>query len=46
MKGTIEKIIFFLLSMMLLFLIYKCAIGLKASNSPYVNFPNKIETFR
>jgi hypothetical protein len=46
MKGTLQKVIFFVLSMMLLFLIYRCSMRMKDSNSPYLNFPNKIETFR
>ena len=46
MKGTLQKVIFFVLSMMLLFLIYRCSMMMKNSNSPYLNFPNKIETFR
>ena len=46
MRERIKKIVFFLLSMVFLFLIYRWALMLKESDSPYVNFENKIETFR
>ncbi|UCD57063.1 MAG: hypothetical protein JSV16_14810 [Candidatus Hydrogenedentota bacterium] len=46
MKETVHKIVFFVLSMLLLFLIYRCALYLKESESPYMRFPDKIETFR
>jgi L-asparagine transporter-like permease len=46
MKETVQKIVFFVLSMMLLFLVYRCSMMMKESKSPYVNFPNKIDTFR
>ena len=46
MKGTVQKVIFFVLSMMLLFMIYRCSMAMKESKSPYMSFPNKIETFR
>ncbi len=46
MKETIEKLIFFLLSMVILFLIFRWALKARHSTSPYVSFPNKIETFR
>ena len=46
MKEKLEKLIFFLLSMVLLFLIYRWALEAKDSDSPYIRFPNKIETFR
>ena len=46
MRESVKKIVFFLLSMMFLFLIYRWALMLKESDSPYVNFENKIDTFR
>ena len=46
MKESVQKVIFFVLSMILLFLIYRCSMTMQESNSPYMNFPNKIETFR
>jgi L-asparagine transporter-like permease len=46
MKETTRKIVFFVLSMVLLFLLYRWAYEAKDSDSPYVRFPDKIETFR
>ena len=46
MKEKVEKIIFFLLSMLLLLLLFRWALDARESDSPYVRFPNKIETFR
>lgn len=46
MKTTAQKIVFFLLSMLFLFVMYRCAMSMKESGSPYVSFPNKIETFK
>ena len=46
MKEKLEQLIFFLLSMVILFLVFRWALGARDSNSPYVSFPNKIETFR
>ena len=45
-KGTVEKVLFFLISMMLLFVVYQCAIALHKGGSSYVRFPDKIETFK
>ena len=46
MKETTQEIIFFVLSMILLFFIVRWAYDVKDSDSPYVRFPDKIETFR
>lgn len=46
MKETIQKIIFFVLSMVILFLLLRWAFNARESNNPYVRFPDKIETFR
>ena len=46
MKGKLDKLVFFLLSMLILFFIFRWALNARKSNSPYVSFPNKIETFK
>ncbi len=46
MKKTIQKIIFFVLSIMILFLLIRWAFNARESKNPYVRFPDKIETFR
>jgi L-asparagine transporter-like permease len=46
MRETIQKIVFFVLSMVLLFLLYRWTYDARDSDSPYVRFPDKIETFR
>ena len=46
MKGKIQKIIFVALALVLLLLLYRWAIGMKKSGSPYIDFPDKIETFK
>ncbi len=46
MKETTKKIIFFALSMVLLYLIVIWGINAKKNNSPYVRFPDQIDTFR
>lgn len=46
MKEKIEKLVFFLLSMVILFMIFRWALQARESGSPYVSFPNKIDTFR
>ena len=46
MKETIQKIIFFVLSIMILFLLIRWAFSARESSNPYVRFPDKIETFR
>ncbi len=46
MKETFQKVIFFVLSMALLFLLFQWVYDVRDSDSPYVRFPDKIETFR
>jgi hypothetical protein len=46
MKAKLQKIAFIALALVLLFLLYRWAISLKKSGSPYIQFPNKIETFK
>jgi hypothetical protein len=46
MREKAEKIIFFLLSMLVLFLVYLWAVYLNDSGSPYTRFPTNIEKFR
>ena len=46
MKERIQKIVFFILSMILLLLIFRWALQARNSESPYISFPNKIDTFR
>ena len=46
MSDRLQKIIFFLLSMLVLFLIYIWAVHLTESDSSYARFPTNIEKFR
>ena len=46
MNKTAQKIIFFVLSMALLGLVVMWGFNAKKNNSPYVRFPDKIDTFR
>jgi len=46
MKQNIQKVVFLVLSIVLLLLIFKCAMMMKESKSPYVRFPDKIDTFK
>lgn len=46
MKQRIQKVVFFVVSLALLFLIYRCGMMMKESKSPYVRFPDKIDTFK
>jgi hypothetical protein len=46
MKAKLQKIAFIVLALVLLFLLYRWAMSLKESGSPYIEFPNKIETFK
>jgi len=46
MKERLQKLIFFLLSMALLFLIIRWALEIRDSDSPYIRFPDKIDTFK
>jgi L-asparagine transporter-like permease len=45
-KDRLEKILFFVFSMLILLLIFLWALNAKDSNSPYVRFQDKIDTFR
>jgi hypothetical protein len=46
MKAKIQKMIFLVLAMALLFVIYRWAMSMKDSGSPYIRFPDKIDTFK
>ncbi len=46
MKVKLDKLVFFLLSMLILFFMLRWAFEVRHSDSPYISFPNKIETFR
>jgi len=46
MRRKLGKLVFFLLSMVLLFILIRWAYNARDSDSPYVRFPDKIETFR
>jgi len=46
MSEKVQKIIFFLLSMLVLFLIYVWAVHLNESDSSYARFPTHIDKFR
>jgi hypothetical protein len=46
MKEKIRELVFFLLSMLLLLLLLMWALEMRGSKSPYIRFPDKIETFK
>ena len=46
MKEKIEKFMFFLLSMLLLLILFRWALEVRGSENPHIRFPNKIETFK
>ena len=46
MKQTVQKIVLIGLALALIFIMFRCALSMKESGSPYIRFPNKIETFR
>ena len=46
MKGKLDKLVFFLLSILILFFALRWAFSVRNSKSPYISFPNKIEKFR
>jgi len=46
MKEAIQKIVLIVITVVLLFLLYRWAMTMKESGSPYISFPNKIETFK
>ena len=46
MNKTVQKILFFVFSMALLYLIVMWGINAKKNQSPYVRFPDKIDTFK
>lgn len=46
MKQSIVKIFLIGITLLFMFLLYRCAMTMKESGSKYIQFPNKIETFK
>ncbi len=46
MKKTIQAIVLIGLTLVLMFIMYRCTVAMKSSGSKYIDFPNKIETFK